>query len=260
MVQLKDSIAVSRMHFTHAPLQRLGPRSYLLYSSASMHSRGKTLVIPRWRQFLALQLSFLTNFFYKEMNFLLMELLKNLEKLWMLLFPCPGTIPVSSCRSSCQTSCCAPPSSGCATVASSCLSTAPTAAPTLSCSVDPAPSPSESGRGTRMPHLEARDVAADRWTSTQVVLLPPSGSCLQTLWFLCLLYLRRRQVTVQELFFRSWTGFLHALDRWCHPSLHSSGTCAASGHLLREWTSGLSSSRSTLELRGSPVETWLHPW
>jgi hypothetical protein len=32
---------------------------------------------------------------------------------------------------------------------SSCLSTAPTAAPTPSCGVDPAPSPSGSGRGTR---------------------------------------------------------------------------------------------------------------
>ncbi len=47
----------------------------------------------------------------------------------LLLFPCPGTIPVPSCRLSCQTSCCVPPSSGCAVVASSRLSTAPTTAP-----------------------------------------------------------------------------------------------------------------------------------
>ncbi len=69
-VQSKDSIAISRMRFTHAPPWRLGPRSYLLYSSASLHSKGKTLVFPRLRQFWAFQLSWPTNF-CKEMNFLL---------------------------------------------------------------------------------------------------------------------------------------------------------------------------------------------
>jgi hypothetical protein len=48
----------------------------------------------------------------------LMQLLNNFKKLWMLqLFPCPGTIPASSCQPSCQTSCCTPPSSGCAAAA-----------------------------------------------------------------------------------------------------------------------------------------------
>jgi hypothetical protein len=94
---------------------------------------------------------------------------------WMLLsFLCPGTIPVPSCRSSYQMSCCGPPSSGCAAASPSCLSTSPTTAPTPSCSVDPAPSPLGSGRGTRsspsaasrpeqkrMPHLAVRDAVAN---------------------------------------------------------------------------------------------------
>ncbi len=125
--------AISRMRFAHAPPQQLGPRSYPLYSSASVHSRGKTLVFPRLRQFLALQLSCPTNL-CKETNFLLIQLLKNFKNLMLLLFLllknfknlmlllflCLGTVPISSC----QPSCCAPPSSGCAMAASSHLSTA----------------------------------------------------------------------------------------------------------------------------------------
>jgi hypothetical protein len=112
-VQSKDCIAVSRMRFVHTPLRWPGPRSYLLYSSTSMHSRGKTLVFPWLRQSLVLQLSCPTNF-CKETYYLLMKLSKKFKKLWMLLlFPCPGTIPVPSCWPSCQTSCCVPPSSGC---------------------------------------------------------------------------------------------------------------------------------------------------
>jgi transposase InsO family protein len=42
----------------------------------SVHSQGKTLVFPRLRQFLALQLSSPTNF-CKKTNFLLMRLSKN---------------------------------------------------------------------------------------------------------------------------------------------------------------------------------------
>jgi hypothetical protein len=64
----------------------------------------------------------------------------------LLLFPCPGTISAPNC----QMSCCTPPSSGCAAAASSRLSTAATMASTLSCGVDPAPSPSGLGRGTRL--------------------------------------------------------------------------------------------------------------
>ncbi len=68
----------------------------------------------------------------------------------LLLFPCPGTIPIASCRLSCQTSCCAPALFGCTAEASSHLSTAPTTAPTPSCGMDPTPSPSGLGRGTRL--------------------------------------------------------------------------------------------------------------
>jgi hypothetical protein len=54
--------------------------SYLLYSLASVQSRWKTPVFPRLRQFLVPQLSCPTNF-CKEMNFLLMQLLKHFLKL-----------------------------------------------------------------------------------------------------------------------------------------------------------------------------------
>ncbi len=105
-MQLKGCTVVSRMPFAHSPVRRFGQRSYLLYSLASVHSREKTLVFPRLRQFLALQLSCPMNF-CKETNFLLMKLTKNQKKLWMLLhFLCPGTIPVPRCRLSCQMSCC----------------------------------------------------------------------------------------------------------------------------------------------------------
>jgi hypothetical protein len=107
--------------------------------------------------------------------------------------------------------------------------------------------PLRSGRGTRlspsatsrparkrMQHLVVRDTTADHRASAQVVPLPPSGSHFQTRWFPCLPLLRRRQATVQEPFFRSRTGFLHALYRRRHPSLHSSGTRTISSHSLRD--------------------------
>ncbi len=78
-VQSKDSTTASRMLFTHMPPRRLGPRSYLLYSWVSVHSRGKTLLFPWMRQFLVLQLSCPMNF-CKEINFLLMKLSKNYIK------------------------------------------------------------------------------------------------------------------------------------------------------------------------------------
>jgi hypothetical protein len=114
----------------------------------------------------------------------------------LLLFPCPGTIPVSSCWPSCQMSCCAPPSSDCVAAASSLLFTALTTAPTPSCGGDPASSPSGSGRVTRlsppatlrparkrMPHLAVRYAAADHWASAQVVPPPPSGYRCRTAGF-----------------------------------------------------------------------------
>jgi hypothetical protein len=94
----------------------------------------------------------------------------------LLLFPCPGTIPVPSCRPSCQTSRCVPPLYGYIEAASSRLSSAPTTTPMTSCRGGPTPSPSVSGRGMRSspsaasrpaqkrtPHLEVRDAVADRW-------------------------------------------------------------------------------------------------
>ncbi len=114
----------------------------------------------------------------------------------LLLFLCPGTITVPSCRPSCQMSCCTPPSSGCTAVASSHLSTTPMTAPTPSYSVDPAPSPSGWGCGMRSspsaasrparkqtPCLVVCDAAADRWASAQAAPPPPSESRFQTRCF-----------------------------------------------------------------------------
>ncbi len=77
----------------------------------------------------------------------------------------------------------------------------------------PAPSPSESGRGTRwllsaalrpaaprMPRLAAHVAAADRRVRAQAVLPQPSGSRSQTRWSLHLLHLWRRHETVPEPF------------------------------------------------------------
>jgi hypothetical protein len=198
-------------------------------------------------EFSALQLSCPTNF-CMEMNFMWMQLLTKFLKLWMLLlFPCPGTIPAPGSRPSCQKSCCAPPSSGCAVVASPHLSIAPMMAPMPSCSLDPAPSPSRSGHGTRTspsaasrpawkrtPHLAVQDAAADLQASALAVPPPPSGSHFQTRWFPHLPSLRCCQATVQEPIFWSRAGFLHALDLRHHPSLHSSGNHTVSGHRLRD--------------------------
>jgi hypothetical protein len=155
----------------------------------------------------------------------------------LLLFSCPCTIPVPSCRPSCHTRCCVPPSSGCAATSLSRLSTAPTTAPTTSCGEEPhsftirvgsrdemSPSVASRPAWKQTPHLAVRDAAADLRARTQAVPPPPSGSRFQTCWFLHLL--RCRQATVQEPFFRSRTSFLHAGGA----------------------------------LGGSPVETWLHPW
>jgi hypothetical protein len=46
-VQSKDCTTASRTPFTHALPRQHGPRGYLLYSSDSEHSQGKTLVFPR---------------------------------------------------------------------------------------------------------------------------------------------------------------------------------------------------------------------
>jgi hypothetical protein len=148
-----------------------------------------------------------------------------------------------------------------------------TTAPTWSCATAPAPSPSESGRGTRlspsaslrpaqwgMPHLTARVTAADCWARAQVILSQPSRSCSQTRWSLHLLLLRRRHVMVPEMFSNPARRFLYARDRWRLHSLHRRGTRLVNGQSPGGWTSDLFSSQLRPEFRGSPLESWLHPW
>jgi hypothetical protein len=272
-VQSKDCTTVSRMRFVHAPLRRLGPKSFLCTPQPPCTAKGRHWSFPGGGRFGTPIV--LPNEFLQGDKFSVDSIVKKLKKkLWMfLLFLCPGTIQVPNFRLSCQMSCCAPPSSGGIAAASSRLSTAPMMAPTPSCSVDPVPSSSGSGRRMRSspsaasrstrkqtPHLEVRDAVTDCRASAQAVLLPPSRSHFQTCWFLHLLLLRCLQVTVQEPFFRLQTGFLHALNRRSHPCLHSSTTRTLSGHRHRDWASDLSSCRVTPELRGSPVETGLRPW
>jgi hypothetical protein len=142
-----------------------------------------------------------------------------------LLFLCLGTILAPSCRTSCQVTSSPPPSSGSVGAASSHPFSRSTTAPTPSCTVDPAPSPSESGPGTRSlpsaasrlarprtPRLAACVAAADRQVRTQAVLPQPSGSRFHTRWFLHL-PLRRRHGTAPEPFSYPARRFLHARDR-----------------------------------------------
>ncbi len=97
----------------------------------------------------------------------------------------------------------------------------------------PAPSPSESGRGTRWllsaslrlarlqtPCLSARVAAADRRARAQVVSPQPSWSCSQTRRSLHLLLLWRRHETVPEPFSYPARRFLHAQDRLRHHRCH----------------------------------------
>ncbi len=106
-----DCATASRSHFAHAPPRRNGPRSYPLCSSDSEHSRGKTLVFPRLKQFSVPKLSCQMNFF-KMMNFQLTPLSKIFPKPCMFLpLLCRGTILAPTCPVSCQLSCSSPPSS-----------------------------------------------------------------------------------------------------------------------------------------------------
>jgi hypothetical protein len=210
--QLKGCTAASRMPFAHAPPQQLGPRSNLLCSSDSEHSREKTLVFPQLKQFLALPLCCQMNF-CKTKKCQLMLLSKFVLKLCMfLLFLCPGTILAPSCRASCQASSSLPPLSGSVGAVSSQPFIWSTTAPTPSCTAAPASSPSELGPGVRlspsaasrlarlqMPHLASRVAAADRWICRQAVLPQPSRSHFQTCWFFHLL-LQCRHEMVPEPF------------------------------------------------------------
>ncbi len=73
--QSKGCAATSRTPFANALPRQLGPRSYLVCSSDSEYSRGKTMVFPRLKQFLVLPLYCLTNF-CKTKKSQLMPLLK----------------------------------------------------------------------------------------------------------------------------------------------------------------------------------------
>jgi hypothetical protein len=142
-----------------------------------------------------------------------------------------------------------------------------TTAPMRSCAGAPAPSPSESGRGTRWsplaakrlvrprtPNLAAHVAVADHQACCQAVLPQPSGSQFQTRWFLCLLLHRRHHEAVLEPF------SCLARDRRCLHNLHRCGTRPVSGHHPRGWASCLFSSQLRPKLGGSPVESCLRPW
>jgi hypothetical protein len=118
----------------------------------------------------------------------------------------------------------------------------------------PAPSPSESGRGTRWLPSAA---AADRGARAQGVLPQPSGSRFQTRWSLHLPLLRRRHETVLEPFPTRRGGF-------CTP--RTGGAFTASTGTVPVFSTGTApevgplTSSSPSRARGGPVESWLHPW
>jgi hypothetical protein len=244
-----------------------------LYSSDSEHSRGKTLVFTQLRQFSVHKLSCQMNF-CKMMNFQLTPLSTNFPKPCMfLLLLCLGTILALTCPASCQLSCSPPPSSGSVRAAWFHPFSRSTTAPTRSCAAAPAPSPSESGprmrwslstalrlARPRTPRLAARVAASDLWARAQAVLPQPSGSRFQTRWSLHLLLYRRCHETVSEPFSYPARRFLHARDRQRHHRCHRHSNHPANGHRHRGWTSDLFFSQPRPELRGSPVDTCLHPW
>ncbi len=138
-------------------------------------------------------------------------------------------------------------------------------APTRFCATAPAPSLSESGRGTRWllsaalrvarlrtPLLAACVAAADRRARSQTVLPQPSGSRSQTRWSLHLLLLRRRHVMVLEPFSYPARRFLHPRDRRRHHRCRRRGTRPINWHRHGGWTSDLFPSQPRPELRGEP--------
>jgi hypothetical protein len=160
-----------------------------------------------------------------------------------------GGSPVESLQSrpaSCQPSCSPPPSSGSVEAAWFHPFSRSTTAPTRFCAAAPAPSPSESGHGTRwlpsailrlarprMPHLAALVATADRRARGQAVSPQPSGSRSQTRWSLHLLLLWRRHETVPEPFSYPPRRFLHARDRRRHHRRHRRSTRPVNGHRHR---------------------------
>ncbi len=223
-----------------------GPRIFPLCSSDSEHSRGKTLVFPRLRQFSVHKLSCQINF-CKMMNFQLTPLSKNFPIPCIFLpLLCLGTILAPTCPASCQPSCSLCPSSGSVGVAWFQPFSCSTTAPMRFCAMTPAPSPSESGRGTRWlpsaairlaqpqtPRLADCVATADRRARIQAVLLQPSWSRSQTCWSLLLPLFRRCHTMVPEPFSYLAKRFLHARDWRCLHSLHGCSTHLVNGHRLR---------------------------
>jgi hypothetical protein len=113
-------------------------------------------------------------------------IIKIFQKFCMfLLFLCPGTILAPSYRVSCQASCSPPPLSGSDGAALSHPFSRSTTAPTLSCTADPAPSPSELGPGMRLSPSAATEVVpiSSTATATEVGPLTSSPPGLgQSLW------------------------------------------------------------------------------
>ncbi len=146
------------------------------------------------------------------LNFQLTIVNKFSKTLHVSALLCLGTILAPICPASCQpASFSPPPSSGSVGAAWFQPFSCSTTAPTWSCTAAPAPSPSESGRGTRWwpstalrlawpqtPRLAAHVAAADHRARAQAVLPQPSWSRFQTRWFLHLLLHQRRHATVPE--------------------------------------------------------------
>jgi hypothetical protein len=109
--QSKDCTAASRTRFAHAPPPRHVPRSYLLCSSDSEHSREKTLVFFPAEAVFGAQIVF-PNEFLQNDELSVDTIVKKFAKPCMfLLLLCLGTILAPSCPASYQPSCSPPPSS-----------------------------------------------------------------------------------------------------------------------------------------------------
>jgi hypothetical protein len=269
--QSKDCTPASRTRYAHAPPRQHGPRSYLLCSSGLRAQPREDTGLSLLKQFLVHKLSCQMNF-CKMMSFLWTQLSKKFPKPCMFLpLLCLGTILALSCPASCQSSCSPPPLSGSVGAAWFHPFSRSMTAPTRFCAAAPAPSPSESGRGTRWlpsvalrpawprtPRLAARVGAADRRARAQAVSLQSSGPRSQTRWSLRLPLLWRCHETVPELFSYPEL-FLHARDRRRLHRCHRRGTCPVNGHRQRGWTSDLFSFQPRPELGGSPVDTCQHP-
>jgi hypothetical protein len=97
------------------------------------------------------------------------------------------------------------------------------------------------------------------WFCFVLTLPQPSGSHLQTRWFLRHFPWRCHKTVPEPLSYPA-RRFLHARDQQRLHSLHRCGTRPVNGHRPRGWTSGLFSFQQRPELGGSPVESCLHSW